>query len=91
MPLKLHGASFRPEILDDSKPQGANLDAEWKDWIERDFGISQEYYSIDRGLGKIYRDCGWDSEGLQSWDKESFLVKREGSEERRESLRRPNM
>jgi len=43
--------------------------------MERDFGISGEEYSVDRGLEKIYWDRGWDPESLQISVRECYRLK----------------
>ena len=66
MPLELHGEIFKPDETMDYSP-------EWREWIERDCGISREEYAFDRGLGKIYREFGWRTAG---WDRDGFGEKK---------------
>jgi hypothetical protein len=67
MPLELYGEAFKPQEAEDYGP-------EWREWIERDFGITRGEYALDQGLGNIYREFGWRT---AEWNRDGFLGKRE--------------
>lgn len=46
---------------------------EWQDWMEQDFGITKEEYGIDRGLRKLYRSFGWNTD---AWDRSTLLERK---------------